>query len=105
MLQNSSKFCSLSESIDEEHTALKNQLESQPRDCKSRDVIVVKKSFLSLQERKVSLMQEDYQLEQKQNLLEAEIQNLRENQDLLNLKDQQQIKAWEAAMEEFEALK
>ena len=98
MLQTAAKFCSFSESIDEEHTALKSQLESQARDCKSRDVIVVKKSFLSLQERKVSLMQEDYQLEQKQNLLEAEIQNLRENQDLLNLKDQQQIKAWEAVM-------
>ena len=53
----------------------------------------------------MSLMQEDYQLEQKQNLLEAEIQKLREKQNLLNLKDQQQAKAWQAFMEDFEALK
>ena len=81
---------------------MKIEFELQHSECKSKEAVAVKKAFVNIQEKKVSLMQEDYKLEKEQILLEAEIEKLKESQNILNQKDREQIKYWEEIMKEFE---
>lgn len=93
-----------SSKIDDEHSKLKESFENHPNK-NSKECLQMKKAFITLQEAKVKLMQDDLEFEKLQESLNIQIRTFQDEYENIELEDNQQIKLWNECMEKFEGLK
>ena len=99
----------ISSQIDGEHNRLKSLLENMQNETggplNDFDILTMKKSFAKLQEDKVSLMQDDLQLERKQQEKDELFQKLKLDREEVVKKLNSGAELWNATMTEFNLLK
>ena len=95
-----------SDSIDKEYLRLETLLGGKKQiNDSSLEIISIKELLIKFQEEKVKLMQDDLNLELKQNKYQAELRDLNKEKNIISENDKKKRTLWDNLIENFEKLK